>query len=70
LKDEVYIYPHKKMILSKDISSVKCALCGKPIARINAIAEMIDCETYAFDSTDCALMFKKYGSVYGNLFED
>jgi len=57
-------------MLSKDIGSVKCALYGKRIASINAIAEMFDSETYAFDGTDCALMFKKYRSVYGNLFED
>ena len=59
-----------KIILSKDIDSVKCELCGKRIASINAISEMIDSETYAFDGTDCALMFKKYRSVYGHLFED
>jgi hypothetical protein len=59
-----------KIILSKDIGSVKCALCGKTIASINAIAEMIDSETYAFDGTDCALMFKKFRSVYGNLFDE
>jgi hypothetical protein len=59
-----------KIILSKDIGSVKCALCGRNIASINAIAEIIDSETYAFDGTDCALMFKKYRSVYGNFFED
>jgi hypothetical protein len=59
-----------KIILSKDIGSVKCALCGKGIASTNSIAEIIDSETYAFDGTDCALMFKKYRSVYGNLFED
>ena len=59
-----------KIILSKDIGSVKCALCGKRIASINAIAEMIDNETYDFDGTDCVLMFKKYRSVYGNLFEN
>jgi hypothetical protein len=59
-----------KIILSKDRGSVKCALCGKSIANINAIAEIIDSETYAFDGTDCALMFKKYRSAYGNFFED
>jgi hypothetical protein len=59
-----------KLILSKDIGSVKCALCSRNIASINAIAEIIDSETYVFDGTDCALMFKKYRSVYGNFFED
>jgi hypothetical protein len=60
-----------KIILFKDIGSVKCALCGKIIASINAIAEMIDSETYAFDGTYCVLMFKKFRSVYGsNLFDE
>jgi hypothetical protein len=59
-----------KLILSKDIGSVKCALCDKRIACINAIEEIIDSETYVFDGTDCALMFKKYRSEYGNSFED
>ena len=59
-----------KIILSKDKGSIKCALCGKGIASKDAIAEIIDSETYAFDGTDCALMFKKYRSVYGNLFDE
>ena len=70
MKDEVYMYPLIKNNTSKDIGSVKCALCDKRIARINAIEEIIDSETYAFDGTDCALIFKKYRSVYGNSFED
>jgi hypothetical protein len=52
------------------IYSVKCALCDKRIASIDPIEEIIDSETYVFDGTDCALMFKKYRSVYGNSFED
>jgi hypothetical protein len=55
-------------MLSEDIMFVQCALCGKTVASINAIAEMIDSETYAFDNTDCALMFKKFRSVYGQSF--
>lgn len=69
MKDEVlYLPSYHKVILSKDIMFVKCALCGKTVASINAIAEMIDSETYAFDGTDCALMFKKFRSVYGSSF--
>jgi hypothetical protein len=30
---------------------------------MNAIAEMVDNETYTFDGTDCVLMFKKAKSV-------
>jgi hypothetical protein len=59
-----------KIMLSKDMGSGKCALCGKTVAGINAIAEMIDSETYAFDGTDCALIYKKYRSVYGNSFDE
>ena len=58
-----------KLILSKDIGSIKCALCDKRIASINAIREIIDSETYAFDGTDCALIFKKARSVYGSFFD-
>jgi hypothetical protein len=39
-------------MLSKDIGSIKCALCGKTIASINAIAEIVDNESYTFDGTD------------------
>ena len=56
-------------MLSKDIGSVKCSLCGKTIASINAIAEIVDNETYTFDGNDCALMFKKARSVYGSFFD-
>jgi hypothetical protein len=59
-----------KIMLFKDMGSGKCALCGKTVAGINAIAEMIDSETYAFDGTDCALIYKKYRSVYGNSFDE
>ena len=59
-----------KLILSKDIGSVNCALCDKRIASINAVEEIIDSETYVFDGTDCALMFKKYRNVYGNFFDE
>jgi tRNA 2-selenouridine synthase SelU len=62
-----YLSSYHKVELSKDIILVKCTLCGKT-ASINATAEMIDNETYAFDGADCALMFKKFGSVYGSSF--
>jgi hypothetical protein len=59
-----------KLILSKDIGSVNCALCDKRFASINAFEEIIDSETYIFDASDCVSIFKKYRSVYGNSFED
>jgi hypothetical protein len=56
-------------MLSKHICSVKCALCGKTIASKSAIAEIVDNETYTFDGTDCALIFKAR-SAYGPSFFD
>ncbi|HYA83235.1 MAG TPA: hypothetical protein VEH06_07270 [Candidatus Bathyarchaeia archaeon] len=56
-------------MLSQDTDSVKCALCGKTIASMNEIAEMVDNETYTFDGTDCVMMFKKARSVYGTFFD-
>jgi len=34
-------------------------LCRKPVT------EIVEGQSYTFDSTDCALMFKKFRSVYG-----
>jgi hypothetical protein len=56
-------------MLSKHISSVKCALCSKTVASKSAIAEIVDNETYIFDGTDCALIFKKARSIYGSFFD-
>jgi len=53
-------------MLRKDKRS--CALCGKTVGTEeydNGIMEIIDDETYTFDRADCALMFKKFKSVYG-----
>jgi hypothetical protein len=55
-------------------ASAKCAMCGK-MAVIsdehdsNQI-EQIDGTSYTFDTADCAVMFKKFSSVYGNNFAD
>jgi hypothetical protein len=32
--------------------------------------EQIDGTSYTFDTADCALMFKRFRSVYGNNFAD
>jgi hypothetical protein len=49
----------------------KCALCGKnlevPDGRI-VVREVINGIHYDFDTEDCAVMFKKFESVYGNDF--
>jgi len=34
------------------------------------IVEQIDGTSYIFDKADCALMFKRLSSVYGNNFAD
>ena len=50
---------------------VQCAMCGKPIVTTTAkplIIEQVDGLDYAFDSGDCALIFKKFRSVYGEGF--
>jgi predicted nucleic acid-binding Zn ribbon protein len=47
----------------------KCALCGKTITeKSKLISEVIDEILYNFDTDDCALMFKKFSSVYGREF--
>ncbi len=32
--------------------------------------EQIDGTSYTFDTTDCAMMFKKFSGVYGSNFAD
>ena len=34
------------------------------------ILEQINGTCYTFDSADCAMMFKRFSSVYGNNFAD
>jgi hypothetical protein len=34
------------------------------------IVEQIDGSYYTFDTTDCAMMFKKFNAVYGSSFAD
>ncbi|MDQ3984450.1 MAG: hypothetical protein M3222_04790 [Thermoproteota archaeon] len=50
----------------------KCALCGKDLevsdGRIVVQEEVINGIHYDFDTEDCAVMFKKFESVYGNDF--
>jgi hypothetical protein len=52
----------------------KCALCGKDLEelkeRIVVQEEVINGIHYDFDTEDCAAMFKKFESVYGNDFLD
>lgn len=48
----------------------RCALCGRVInAREKTpTIERLDGRKYSFDTGDCALMFKKFRSVYGKTF--
>jgi len=56
----------------------KCALCGKTLVerggehegeeKVTVIEEIIDGSHYLFDKEECAIMFKKFGLVYGNNF--
>ncbi|HZB15653.1 MAG TPA: hypothetical protein VE445_00685 [Nitrososphaeraceae archaeon] len=50
----------------------KCALCGKDLevsdGRLVVQEEVINGIHYDFDTEDCAAMFKKFESVYGNDF--
>jgi hypothetical protein len=36
----------------------------------NIIVEQIDGTSYTFDTADCATMFKRFSSAYGNNFAD
>jgi hypothetical protein len=45
-----------------------CPVCGKAIAHPAEVRETLDRLDYAFDSLDCALLFKKFTSLYGKEF--
>ena len=42
---------------------------GEP-STSNIIVEQIDGTSYTFDTADCAMMFKRFSSVYGSGFAD
>ena len=55
----------------------KCALCGKILSltkqeKSNTSKEEITVDgiSYYFDAKDCATMFKRFRSVYGNKFDE
>lgn len=55
-------------------------MCGKMTAvrdgydhkddAYSVIVEQIDGTSYTFDTVDCAIMFKRFSSVYSNNFAD
>lgn len=61
-----------KQNVSTKILQEKCALCGKDLEEWKGMVivqeEVINGIHYNFDSEDCAAMFKKFESVYGNDF--
>jgi hypothetical protein len=42
----------------------------KELETSKIIIEQIDGRCYTFDTTDCALMFKRFSAVYGSSFAD
>jgi hypothetical protein len=59
-------------------ASTKCSMCGKMEVisddhnsnQNHIMVEQIDAISYTFDTADCAMMFKRFSSVYGNNFAD
>ena len=50
---------------------IECTLCGKTIVdqherESSILKEAIDGTSYTFDTNECAIMFKRFRSVYGN----
>lgn len=56
--------------MQNDEQQNTCAMCGKKINELKKqiLVEKIDDENYIFDSADCALIFKRFRSLYGNNF--
>jgi len=56
--------------MQNDENDDTCAMCGKKINEQKklVLVEKIDDANYIFDSEDCALIFKKFRSLYGNNF--
>jgi two-component system sensor histidine kinase VicK len=55
----------------------KCALCGKTLVQPgqrknsnNIVQEIIEGSSYTFDTKYCAILFKRFLSVYGNDFKN
>lgn len=49
------------------ISQDTCVMCGRTFKE-SRIMEEINGSTYFFDRKECAIMLKKFKSVYGNDF--
>ena len=56
-------------MMQNDEQQNTCAMCGKKINELKQVlVEKIDDANYIFDSKDCALIFKRFRSLYGNNF--
>ena len=42
----------------------------QPVDACSVIVEQLDGACYTFDTADCAMMFKRFSSVYGSNFTD
>jgi hypothetical protein len=59
-------------------ASAKCAMCGKMAvisdehdsSQNHIMVDLINGTSYTFDTADCAMMFKRFSSVYGSSFAD
>ena len=56
--------------MQNDEQKNTCAMCGKKIdePKKQVLVEKIDDANYIFDSEDCALIFKRFRSLYGSSF--
>jgi len=52
---------------SKGPQQQKCALCGRVI-KANSIKQKIGVTYYIVDKDECAIILKRFHSVYGNDF--
>ena len=62
----------RKILTTNRTLQSNCCLCGKTIdEQSKMITEVLNGIPYTFDSADCLLTFKKFGSVYEtNLFSE
>lgn len=69
----ICLYRVKIGVVDRDSSNNKCALCGKILFTNKPETikkEIIDGIHYFFDTKDCAIMFKRFRSVYDNKFNE
>ena len=59
----------RPIVISNNHLCRYCAMCGKSLGNQNQIlVEKIDDMDYVFDNEYCALVFKKFKSLYGSDF--